>query len=161
MTIYYLNNVYLLFLPAHTSHVLQPLDLGCFSSLKTTYRRLLSEHIALTDTTKIRKANFLEFYAKAREIGLREENIRSRWKATGLYPKSVAKPLSSRWVVVPRQPAIPPLATSDILTPKRGGDFMKCQTWDSRLCASSSYVPKECIDCSEASVPDSDLEWSI
>ena len=26
----YLNNVYLLFLPAHTSHMLQPLDLGSF-----------------------------------------------------------------------------------------------------------------------------------
>ncbi len=32
MTMCYLHNVYLLFLPAHTPHVLQPLDLGCFSS---------------------------------------------------------------------------------------------------------------------------------
>ena len=99
MTLCYLNNVHMLFLPAHTSHVLQPLDLGCFSSLKTTYRRFLGEHTALTDTTKIGKANFLEFYAKAREIGLRKENIRFGWKATGLYPKNVAKPLNSRWVV--------------------------------------------------------------
>jgi hypothetical protein len=101
------------------------LDLGCFSSLKSAYRRLLGEHTALTDTTKVRKANFLEFYAKAREIGLREENIRSGWKATGLYPKNVAKPLSSRWVVVPRQPATPPPITSDILSPKRGSDVMQ------------------------------------
>ncbi len=96
MTTCYLNNVHMLFLPAHTSHVLQPLDLGCFSSLKSAYRRFLGEHTALTDTTKVGKANFLEFYAKAREIGLREENIRSGWKATGLYPKNVAKPLNSR-----------------------------------------------------------------
>ena len=60
----------MLFLPAHTSHVLQPLDLECFSSLKSAYRRFLGEHTTLTDTTKIGKANFLEFYAKAREIGL-------------------------------------------------------------------------------------------
>ena len=125
MTICYLNNVHLLFLPAHTSHVLQPLDLGCFSSLKTAYRRLVSEHTALTDTTKVGKANFLEFYAKAREIGLREENIRSGWKATGLYPKSVAKPLGSRWVIVPTRPATPPPITSDLSTPKRGGDVVK------------------------------------
>ena len=65
----------MLFLPAHTSYILQPLDLGYFSSLKTAYQRLIGEHTALTDTTKIRKANFLEFYAKAREIGLREENV--------------------------------------------------------------------------------------
>jgi len=77
------------------------------------------------DTTKIKKANFLEFYAKAREIGLREENVRSGWKATGLYPKSVAKPLRSRWVVLPKQPTTPPPNTSDISTPKRGGDVIK------------------------------------
>ena len=77
MTIYYLNNVYLLFLLAYTSHVLQPLDLGCFSSLKTSYRRLVNDYIALTDTTKVGKVAFLEFYAEAREISLRESNIRS------------------------------------------------------------------------------------
>jgi DDE superfamily endonuclease len=76
MTICYLNNVHILFLPTYTSYILQSLDLGYFSSLKTAYRRLLNEHSALTDTTKVRKANFLEFYAKAREINLREENIR-------------------------------------------------------------------------------------
>ena len=96
MTICYLHNVYLLFLPAHTSHVLQPLDLGCFSSLKTAYRRLVSDYIALSDTTRIGKAAFLEFYAEAREIGLRERNICSGWKATGLWPKSIHKPLRSR-----------------------------------------------------------------
>jgi hypothetical protein len=125
MTMCYLNNVHLLFFPAHTSHVLQPLDLGCFSSLKTAYRRLIGEHTALTDTTKVGKANFLEFYAKAREIGLRKENVQSGCKATGLYPKSVAKPLNSRWVVVAKRPAIPLRVTSDISTPKRGGDVVK------------------------------------
>jgi 4-hydroxybenzoate polyprenyltransferase len=125
MAMCYLNNVHLLFFPAHTSHVLQPLDLGCFSSLKTAYRRLVGEHTALTDTTKVGKANFLKFYAKAREIGLQKENVQSGWKATGLYPKNVAKSLNSRWVVVAKRPAIPLRVTSDISTPKRGGDVVK------------------------------------
>jgi 4-hydroxybenzoate polyprenyltransferase len=142
MTICYLNNVHLLFLPAHTSHVLQPLDLGYFSSLKTAYRRLVSEYTALTDTTKVGKANFLEFYAKAREIGFREKNIRSGWKATGLYPKSVAKPLGSRWVIVPTQPATPPPITSDISTPKRGGDVVKLFAEKNRSPASRLSIRK-------------------
>ena len=96
----YLNNVYLLFIPAHTSHVLQPLDLGCFSSLKVAYRRFVGEYEAQTDASKLGKAKFLEFYAEARKISLREQCIRSGWKATGLYPKNVKKPLGSRWVVV-------------------------------------------------------------
>src|SRR5436189_4756004 len=78
-----------------------------------------------TDTTKVGKANFLEFYAKAREIGLRKENIQSGWKATGLYPKNVAKPLNSRWVVVRKRPATPPPIISNISTPKRGSDIIK------------------------------------
>lgn len=125
MTACYLNNIYLLFLPAHTSHILQPLDLGCFSSLKVAYRRFFGEHTALTDATKVGKARFLEFYAEARKIGLREQCIRSGWKATGLYPKNIWKPLGSQWVVVRERPSTPPPSTMDIRTPKRGGDIVK------------------------------------
>ena len=79
---------------------------------------------------------------KAREISLREENVRSRWKAIGLYPKSVAKPLSSRWVIVPRQPATPPPATSNISTPKRGGDVIKLFAEKNRSPASRISIRK-------------------
>src|SRR5215475_3563353 len=142
MTICYLNNVHLLFYPAHTSYVLQPLDFGCFSSLKTAYRRLVGEHIALTDTTKVGKANFLEFYAKAREIGLREENVRSGWKATGLYPKSVTKPLNSRWVTEPKPSATPPSAIPNISTLKRSGDVIKLLAKKDRSPASRLSIRK-------------------
>jgi len=121
----YLNNVYLLFLPAHTSHILQPLDLGSFSSLKAAYRRFVGEYTAETDKSKLGKAKFLEFYAEARKIGLREQCIRSGWKATGLYPKNVRKPLGSRWVVVRERLSTPPPSTTDIKTPKRGSDVVK------------------------------------
>jgi hypothetical protein len=77
MIICYLNNVYLLFLPVHTSHVLQPLDLGCFSSLKVVYRRQIREFNTLMDETKIGKAKFLEFYSKACQISLNKTNIQS------------------------------------------------------------------------------------
>ena len=125
MTICYLNNVYLLFLPAHTSHVLQPLDLGCFSSLKAAYQRQIGEFNTLTDKTKIGKAKFLEFYSKARQIGLNKTNIQSGWRATGLYPKNVNKPLRSRWVVTPRPKTPPPPLDSNIATPKRGCDLLR------------------------------------
>ena len=98
MTACYLNNVYLLFLPVRTSHILQPLDLGCFSNLKAAYCQLVDSHTALTDTTKIGKARFLEFYAEARKDALLGQYVRSGWKAAGLHPKNVKKPLSSHWV---------------------------------------------------------------
>ena len=125
MTVYYLNNIYLLFLPAHCSHVLQPLDLGCFSSLKMAYRALIGEYVALSDSTQVGKQQFLEFYAKARETGLRKENIRSGWRATGLWPVNINKPLTSWWVVTPKEVTPPPPETLDIITPKRGGDIVR------------------------------------
>ena len=125
MTICYLNNVHLLFLPAHTSHVLQPLDLGCFSSLKAEYLKQVGEYAAITDATRVGKANFLEFYAKARQIGLSKINIESGWRATRLYPKNVNKPLCSRWVVTPRLKTPPPPPNPNISTPKRGRDLLR------------------------------------
>ncbi|CAG5137170.1 uncharacterized protein ALTATR162_LOCUS46 [Alternaria atra] len=95
---------------------------GC---LKTAYRRFVSEYTAWTDKTKLGKAKFLSFYAEARKIGLREQCIQSGWKATGLYPKNVRKPLGSRWVVVRERPSTPPPSTTDIRTPKRGSDVVK------------------------------------
>ena len=138
MTTCYMNNVYLLFLPAHTSHVLQPLDLGCFSSLKTTYRRLINDHITLSDTTRVGKAAFLEFYAEARKTGLRASNIRAGWKATGLWPKSIYKPLQSRWVVIKQPLLLPPPTTINIISPKCGGDVKK--QFESKLRSPSSRL---------------------
>ncbi|KAF6527503.1 hypothetical protein HZS61_007805 [Fusarium oxysporum f. sp. conglutinans] len=99
--------------------------LGCFSSLKAAYRTLVGEHTALTDSTRVGKQRFLDFYARAREIGFQKENIQSGWRAAGLWPVNINKPLASRWVMVLTKSALPPSETHDIVTPKRGGDVVK------------------------------------
>lgn len=95
MYLCYTNNVYLLFLPPHCSHVLQPLDLSVFSSLKSHYRAAVGSLALLTDSSPIGKQNFLACYAKARKQALSAKIIKAGWKATGLWPKSMAKPLLS------------------------------------------------------------------
>ena len=60
------NDKVLLFLPAHTSHVLQPLDLTVFSSLQRAYRKELQKLSSLLDSTPISKRNFPVYYQKAR-----------------------------------------------------------------------------------------------
>lgn len=92
----FLHNIYLLFLPPHTSHVLQPLDLSIFSPLKSAYRKELSSLSILTDSTPIGKRNFLICYQKAREQSLTVKNIKAGWRASGIYPQNMAKPLMSR-----------------------------------------------------------------
>ena len=92
----FLHNIQLLFLPPHTSHVLQPLDLAVFSSLKTSYRKQVGFFSLLTDSTPVGKRNFLKCYYKARLDALTARNIRSGWQAAGLWPTNSAKPLMSR-----------------------------------------------------------------
>jgi 4-hydroxybenzoate polyprenyltransferase len=92
----YLHNVRLLFLPPHTSHVLQPLDLAVFSSLKNSYRKQVGLLSLLTDSTPIGKRNFLRCYYRARIEALTARNIRAGWQASGLWPINSAKPLMNR-----------------------------------------------------------------
>jgi 4-hydroxybenzoate polyprenyltransferase len=92
----FMHNIYLLFLPPHSSHVLQPLDLSIFSPLKAAYRKELGNLSLLSDSTPIGKRNFLLCYQKAREQSLIPKNIKAGWKATGLWPINMAKPLMSR-----------------------------------------------------------------
>jgi len=95
MYLCYQHNIHLLFLPPHSSHVLQPLDLSVFSSLKSRYRKEIGYLNLLTDSSPIGKQNFLICYQKARKEALSIGNIKSGWKATGLWPRSMAKPLMS------------------------------------------------------------------
>jgi hypothetical protein len=101
----FLNNIFLLYLPAYTSHVLQPLDLSVFSPIKAAYREAIS-HLALqTDGSSVGKQNFMICYCKARKKALTERNIRSGWKASGLWPVNIDKPLMSRLLLQPATPA--------------------------------------------------------
>jgi 4-hydroxybenzoate polyprenyltransferase len=77
MYLCYQHNIHLLFLPPHTSHVLQPLDLSVFSSLKTHYRTAVSNLAVTTDSSLIRKQNFLACYSKARKEALSAKIIKA------------------------------------------------------------------------------------
>uniref|UniRef100_A0A8H7K3R7 HTH CENPB-type domain-containing protein n=1 Tax=Bionectria ochroleuca TaxID=29856 RepID=A0A8H7K3R7_BIOOC len=107
------NKIWLLFLPSHSSHVLQPLDLSIFSALKRAFRRFLSEQQLQTDSSPVGKMTFLRCYHLARLAALTVENILSGWKASGMWPINVAVPLMSPYVLAPRytfqtRPSTPP-----------------------------------------------------
>ncbi len=95
------NKIYLLFLPAHTSHVLQPLDLSVFGPLKSYYRAEITAISYLSETTPIGKVAFIKAYKKARAKGITIKNLAAGWKASGLWPINPAKPLMSRLLVKP------------------------------------------------------------
>ncbi|KZL81598.1 transposase, partial [Colletotrichum incanum] len=74
----YINDVYLLFLPPHTSHVLQPLDQLVFSLVKSAYRKKLRYLSQWNDSTIVGKRNFISCYQKARLARLMAQNIKTK-----------------------------------------------------------------------------------
>jgi hypothetical protein len=84
------NKIHLLYLPAHASHLLQPLDLAPFSVLKSRYRNEIRALLALDDVALVKKERFIVSYNKAREEGLLERIIRAGWRAAGLCPYNPA-----------------------------------------------------------------------
>lgn len=104
----YTNSIYLLFLPSHASHVLQPLDVSCFSPIKAAYRRHIELSISYDDASPIGKAMFLQTYYLARQAGLTTRTILGGWRGSGLWPVNMAKPLLNPLVlpaaIVPATP---------------------------------------------------------
>jgi hypothetical protein len=59
------NCVDILYLPAHSSHVLQPSDLGSFSPLKSRYRREIAGLTYFDDAATVKKRPFIQAYKKS------------------------------------------------------------------------------------------------
>lgn len=95
MYLCYQHRIHLLYLPPHTSHALQPLDLSVFSPLKHYYRKHVGFLGLLTDSSPVGKQHFLSCYQKARGQALSTSTIKSGWKATDLWQVSIVKPLLS------------------------------------------------------------------
>ena len=80
-------------MPAHSSHLLQPLDVGCFSVLKQSYGRLV-EQIISRGVNHIDKHEFLPLYRQARQAALHQNNIQAGFAAAGLVPYDPDRVLS-------------------------------------------------------------------
>ena len=93
-----INNIWLVFLPPHSTHVLQPLDLSCFCPIKSKYREQIAELAYIDDAAPIKKHRFIKYYHKAREEGLTARVIKSGWRASSIYPWNPRKGLESSQV---------------------------------------------------------------
>ena len=79
------NNIIPFCMPPHSSHLLQPLDVGCFGPLKRAYGGLIEQKGRLGFNT-INKLDFLQAYPEAYKNIFIIENIQGRFKITGLFP---------------------------------------------------------------------------
>jgi hypothetical protein len=79
------NAIICLCMPPHTSHLLQPLDVGVFGPLKRAYGKLTEEMMA-AGNNHIDKEDFLHLYPSAREKVFTQGNICNGFAGAGLKP---------------------------------------------------------------------------
>jgi hypothetical protein len=78
------HKIIVLCLPSHTTHRLQPCDVGVFGPLSSSWKSLVNEMSA--DYIPIRKGNLLSYYSRAREKAFTERTIKSAFRKTGIWP---------------------------------------------------------------------------
>jgi hypothetical protein len=72
-------------MPPHSSHLLQPLDVGCFALLKKAYSTQVSD-LMRNHITHISKEAFLPAFRAAFNTSITLNNIRGSFRGTGLVP---------------------------------------------------------------------------
>jgi hypothetical protein len=103
------NNIITLCMPAHASHILQPLDVGCFSPLKRAYKKEIGA-LANSHINSIDKLAFLAAFLAVHQSVFSSNNIKAGFRATGLVPLN-AEVVLSKLEIKPRTPS-PPLPTT-------------------------------------------------
>jgi hypothetical protein len=72
-------------LPTHSTHILQPLDIGVFQSFKHYHQELLKESIWYSGIN-YKKPDFLASFQRMRNLTFKKSIICSAWRKSSLYP---------------------------------------------------------------------------
>jgi hypothetical protein len=128
------NDIIPLCMPAHASHLLQPLDVGCFAVLKRAYGRFVSD-LARRGYNHIDKFDFLEDYQRARQEAYQSTTIRNSFAASGLVPINAERVLSKLNISLrtPTPPDSRPSSRSSQFTPKTPRTVVQLQKQASML----------------------------
>ena len=80
------NGVYLLCLPSHTSHILQPLDVGVFKSFKTNFSKACQKYLFERPGQVITTNAIASLVHKALYCSFSAMNILSGFRKCGIHP---------------------------------------------------------------------------
>jgi len=77
------NNIHLFCLPPHTTHRLQPLDVGVFGPLQNAWQKECQEVLAKTGKEVVLK-NIVRVYMDVRQKAFKKETIFAAWRKAGI-----------------------------------------------------------------------------
>ena len=80
------NNIHLLCLPSHSSHILQPLDIGVFKSFKSNFSKICREYMTDSPGRAIITEVLASIIGKTWPLTVTPLNIMSGFRKTGVYP---------------------------------------------------------------------------
>ena len=80
------NGIHMLCLPSHCTHILQPLDVGVFKSLKVHYSRACKDYLSTHPGQVITTDVLASLIAKAWQNAITPVNIMSGFRKCGIYP---------------------------------------------------------------------------
>ena len=80
------NNIHLLCLPSHTTHFLQPLDVGIFKSFKSNSSKACTKYLAANPGRVITSDRLASLVAEAWPHSLTPLNVMSGFKKCGIFP---------------------------------------------------------------------------
>lgn len=78
------NNIILYCLPPHTTHRLQPCDVGAFSPLKRAWNKHC-DHVFQTTGEPLKAQNFVQEYMAARNESFKPDTIMKAWENSGIH----------------------------------------------------------------------------
>ena len=82
------KNIVILCLPPNTTHLLQPLDVGVFAPLKSTWRKVLKSYKLSTRGQKVSKETFPSLIAELWEVSFTPAHCKGGFRGAGLFPFS-------------------------------------------------------------------------
>lgn len=80
------NDVHILTFPSHTTHILQPLDVGVYKSLKSAWQRELNDYMAEHPTDKPNKQVFHSIFKVPFIKAMSDKTIKNAFRSCGIVP---------------------------------------------------------------------------
>ncbi|XP_052071024.1 uncharacterized protein LOC127709474 [Mytilus californianus] len=80
------ENIILFVLPAHTSHILQPMDVGCFGPFERIFNNECHKFMRQNCSQPITRYNICGLACKGYLHALSPSNLQSAFRKTGIYP---------------------------------------------------------------------------
>ena len=105
------NCILTLCMPVHTSYILQPLDVSCFSPLKKAYGSQIENKMRL-GINHITKEEFLPTFFIAHQQTMTTRNITSSFRATSLVPFNLERVLENLSPIIKATPSLRSSQTS-------------------------------------------------